>query len=48
LRQYFFEGVKDGAAFPRDRRAVVYQRAKKELDKRPFGTMYNVYQDQYE
>lgn len=48
LRQYFFEGDKDGAPFPRDKRAIVYQRAKKELDKRPFGTMYDVYQEQYE
>ncbi|MDO8985117.1 FMN-binding glutamate synthase family protein [Cypionkella sp.] len=48
LRQYFFEGDKDGAPFPRDKRAIVYQRAKRELDKRPFGTMYDVYQEQYE
>ncbi len=48
LRQYFFEGDKDGSPFPRDKRAIVYQRAKKELDKRPFGTMYDVYQEQYE
>lgn len=48
MRQYFFEGEKDGAPFPRDKRAIVYQRAKKQLDKRPFGTMYDVYQDQFE
>lgn len=48
IRQYFFEGDKDGAPFPRDKRAIVYQRAKKELDKRPFGTMYDVHQEQYE
>lgn len=48
MRQYFFEGDKDGAPFPRDKRAIVYQRAKKELDKRPFGTMFNVYEEQYE
>jgi glutamate synthase domain-containing protein 2 len=48
IRQYFFEGEKDGAPFPRDKRAIVYQRAKKELDKRPFGTMLDVYQEQYE
>src|SRR5262249_1928207 len=41
LRQYFFEGEKDGAPFSRDKRAVVYQRAKLALDKRPFGTQYN-------
>jgi len=48
MRQYFFEGDKDGAPFARDQRAIVYQRAKKDLDKRPFGTQYNVYQEQYE
>jgi glutamate synthase domain-containing protein 2 len=48
MRQYFFEGDKDGAPFPRDKRAIVYQRAKRELDKRPFGTQFDVYQEQYE
>src|SRR5580693_8428708 len=38
MRQYFFEGEKDGMPFSRDKRAVVYQRAKTDLDKRPFGT----------
>ena len=35
MRQYFFEGEKDGMPFSRDKRAVVYQRAKMVLDKRP-------------
>lgn len=48
MRQYFFEGDKDGAPFPRDKRAIVYQRAKRDLDKRPFGTQYDVYQQHYE
>jgi glutamate synthase domain-containing protein 2 len=48
MRQYFFEGDKDGMPFPRDKRAIVYQRAKKALDKRPFGTQYDVYQDNFE
>jgi hypothetical protein len=43
MRQYFFEGEKDGTPFSRDQRAVVYQRAKMVLDKRPFGTQYDVY-----
>ena len=34
--------------FPRDKRAIVYQRAKNQLDKRPFGTHYNVYEDNFE
>ena len=48
MRQYFFEADKDGSPFPRDKRAIVYQRAKKELDKRPFGTQYDVYESRYE
>jgi glutamate synthase domain-containing protein 2 len=48
IRQYFFESEKDGLPFPRDRRAVVYQRAKMALDKRPFGTQFDVYQAGYE
>ena len=48
MRQYFFESDKDGAPFSRDKRAIVYQRAKAALDKRPFGTQYDVYQTQFE
>ena len=48
MRQYFFESEKDGMPFRRDTRAVVYQRAKMVLDKRPFGTQYDVYRDGYE
>jgi glutamate synthase domain-containing protein 2 len=48
MRQYFFESDQDGAPFPREKRAIVYQRAKKQLDKRPFGTMGNVYAEGHE
>ncbi|MEZ5816741.1 MAG: FMN-binding glutamate synthase family protein [Hyphomicrobiaceae bacterium] len=48
MRQYFFETDKDGSPFSRDQRAVVYQRAKLELDKRPFGTQFDVYETRYE
>src|SRR5882757_3312021 len=48
MRQYFFEGEKDGMPFSRDRRAVVYQRAKGVLDVRPFGTNYDVYEPGFE
>ena len=48
MRQYFFESEKDGMPFSRDIRAVVYQRAKMELDKRPFGTQEDVYKEGYE
>jgi len=48
MRQYFFEDEKHGLPFSRDKRAVVYQRAKMVLDKRPFGTQYDVYADGFE
>ena len=48
IRQYFFESEKDGLPFSRDQRAIVYQRAKMALDKRPFGTQLNVYAQGYE
>ena len=43
IRQYFLESEKDGTPFSRDKRALVYQRAKRALDKRPFGTQNDVY-----
>jgi glutamate synthase domain-containing protein 2 len=48
LRQYFFESEKDGLPFSRDERAIVYQRAKLQLDKRPFGSQFDVYAQGYE
>jgi glutamate synthase domain-containing protein 2 len=48
MRQYFFEDEKHGTPFSRDKRSVVYQRAKKQLDKRPFGTQHEVYQNGFE
>jgi glutamate synthase domain-containing protein 2 len=48
LRQYLFESDTDGAPFNREQRSVVYQRAKMDLDKRPFGTELDVYGDNFE
>jgi glutamate synthase domain-containing protein 2 len=48
MRQYFFEDEKTGLPFSRDRRSVVYQRAKHVSDKRPFGTQLDVYAEGYE
>ena len=48
MRQYFFEDDKDGRPFARDKRAIVYQRAKKALDKRPFGTVLDSYEADFE
>jgi len=48
IRQYFLESDIDGTPFNRNKRAVVYQRAKGELDKRPFGTQQDIYGTQFE
>lgn len=48
IRQYFIESDIDGAPFSRNDRAVVYQRAKGALDKRPFGTQLDVYASSFE
>jgi glutamate synthase domain-containing protein 2 len=48
LRQYLFESDTDGTPFNREQRSVVYQRAKMDLDKRPFGTELDVYGNNFE
>jgi glutamate synthase domain-containing protein 2 len=48
MRQYFFEDEKHGLPFSRDKRSIVYQRAKMALDMVPFGTSYNVYEPGFE
>jgi glutamate synthase domain-containing protein 2 len=48
IRQYFLESETDGTPFNRSKRAIVYQRAKRALDKRPFGTQLDVYSDNFE
>ena len=48
MRQYFFEADTDGRPFPREKRAIVYQRAKLQLDKKPFGTQGDVYAEGHE
>lgn len=48
LRQYLIEGDTEELPFSRQQRAIVYQRAKDELDKRPFGTQVDTYGDRYE
>jgi glutamate synthase domain-containing protein 2 len=42
LRQYFLESDSEAAPFSRQQRSLVYQRAKGEADKRPFGTQLDV------
>ncbi len=48
VRQYFLEDETQGYPFSRNKRAVIYQRAKQNLDKRPFGTQLNVYEEGFE
>lgn len=42
MRQYFIESDNEAAPFSRQQRSLVYQRAKGEPDKRPFGTQMDV------
>ena len=48
IRQYFLESETDGTPFNRAKRSVVYQRAKGQLDKRPFGTQQDIYAGNFE
>jgi glutamate synthase domain-containing protein 2 len=48
IRQYFLEGDNDAAPFSRQQRSLVYQRAKGDPDKRPFGTQLDVGAPGYE
>lgn len=48
IRQYFLESDQDDIPFSRAKRSLVYQRAKQQIDKRPFGTEEDVYANQYE
>ena len=48
IRQYFIEGDGEAAPFSRQQRSLVYQRAKGEGDKRPFGTQLDVHAVGYE
>jgi glutamate synthase domain-containing protein 2 len=42
MRQYFIESDREAAPFSRQQRSLVYQRAKGDSDKRPFGTQLDV------
>jgi glutamate synthase domain-containing protein 2 len=48
MRQYFIESDNEAAPFSRQQRSLVYQRAKGEPDKRPFGTQKDVGATGYE
>ncbi len=48
VRQYFFEDDTLKLPFSRVDRSLVYQRAKQQMDQRPFGTQGDVYGNAYE
>lgn len=48
IRQYLIESDRDEEPFSRDKRSLIYQRAKGVEDKRPFGTRERVYDAGYE
>lgn len=48
IRQYFIESDNEATPFSRSQRSLVYQRAKTEPDKRPFGTQLDVHAEGYE
>ncbi len=48
IRQYFIEADHEATPFSRTQRSLVYQRAKGEPDKRPFGTQLDVHAEGYE
>lgn len=48
IRQYFIESDREAVPFSRQQRSLVYQRAKGDPDKRPFGTQLDVHAVGYE
>lgn len=47
IRQYFIESDNDALPFSRAQRSLVYQRAKNENADKPFGSIIDVYQEDY-
>ena len=43
IRQYFLETDTEQIPYSRQQRTIIYERAKNELNKRPFGTQNDVY-----
>jgi glutamate synthase domain-containing protein 2 len=48
MRQYFIQSDTERVPFSREQRALIYQRAKHVNDVRPFGTLQDVYDVDYE
>ena len=47
LRQYFWESDSDKVPYSRNQRAIVYQRAKSVMAARPFGSMQDMYVEDF-
>lgn len=48
VRQYFFEDEDEDNPISRERRGLVYARAKAQVETLPFGTRHDIYRDGYE
>ncbi|CAL2093051.1 Glutamate synthase domain-containing protein 2 [Tenacibaculum sp. 190524A05c] len=48
IQQYFIEDDLNGTPINREKRSIVYQRAKKEIETIPFGTQHDLYEKGYE
>ncbi len=48
IQQYFIEDDLNGTPINREKRSIVYQRSKKEIETIPFGTQHDVYRKGYE
>jgi glutamate synthase domain-containing protein 2 len=48
IQQYFIEDDLNGTPINREKRSLVYQRSKKEIETVPFGTQHNLYKKGYE
>ncbi|WP_110690908.1 FMN-binding glutamate synthase family protein [Salinicola endophyticus] len=48
IRQYFIQSDLDERPFSREQRAVIYQRAKNASDKKPFGSLLDMYSPGHE
>lgn len=48
IRQYFIESDTEKRPFSREQRSLVYQRAKQVRDTKPFGSLFDMYEEHYE
>lgn len=48
IKQYFIESDLDGTPINREKRSIIYQRSKQQIETIPFGTQHNVYEKGYE